>query len=164
MGAPDLPDPPASPASEEFASRTIAIASATNGEPAGDGVPVADGAPEVAAGIGTRNEEHLYLHLQRFSFCVDRVRARFAGPGDAGGDEEDARLLQEIASLDAYLADRYPEPSLPLSRLRRRFGLDDLSVHLLVAAAAPGLDLSLGRRLAETTGRSQPAAGFLVDA
>src|SRR2546426_386908 len=31
-------------------------------------------------------------------------------------------------------------------------------------AGAPGLDLSLSRRLAESTGRSQPTAGFLVDA
>ncbi len=125
--------------------------------------------PPAPPRVTTRAEEHLYLHLQRFSFCLDRYRLRFPRPGDPPLADADAEariraFSNEIDALDAYLAQQYPEPELPIARLRARFGLDEAAAHLLVAAAAPALDLSLARRIAEFFGRAQPDAGFLVDA
>src|SRR5579871_2181430 len=116
----------------------------------------------------TRPEQHLFLHLQRFSYCLDRYRARFdqAGPEPqpvADRAQRIGRITDDIAALDTFIASAYPEPSLPLLRLAAALGLDRASLHLLVAAAAPALDLSLARRIGELCGRAQPQAGFLVD-
>ncbi|TMQ02617.1 MAG: ATP-binding protein [Deltaproteobacteria bacterium] len=118
-------------------------------------------------GFPSREEEHLYLQLQRFAFCLDRFAARQAGAPpspETGGEEPVVRIGREIAVLDAYVAERYPEENLPVTRLGRRFGLDEAALHLLLAAAAPALDLSLARRLDSLAGRPQPDAGFLVEA
>src|SRR2546422_4740616 len=128
MIPPDLPEPRQSAPPEAAAPVDVGPLPVEAGGAAADAGP----APEaIRPGLATRVEEHLYLHLQRFSFCIDRVRARFAGPGDPGGEAEEVRLSQEIAALDAYLAERYPEPELPLARLRARFGLDELGLSLL---------------------------------
>ena len=120
----------------------------------------------------SRAEEHLYLQLQRFAFCLDRHAARRSdappspetGGEDLPGEDLVVRIGREIAALDAYVAERYPDDDLPVAQLCRRFALDGVARHLLVAAAAPALDLSLARRLEAQAGRAQPDAGFLVDA
>lgn len=133
--------------------------------------PEGEGEGEGLRGFPSREEEHLYLQLQRFSFCLDRYAARRAdappspetGP-ETGGEDPVARIGREIDALDAYVAERYPDEDLPVTCLRRRFALDDVALHFLLAAAAPALDLSLARRLDTVIGRTQPDAGFLVDA
>ncbi|HEX3760893.1 MAG TPA: ATP-binding protein, partial [Kofleriaceae bacterium] len=82
---------------------------------------------------------------------------------ETGGEDLVARIGREIAALDAYVADRYPGDDLPIAQLCRRFALDDVSLRLLLSAAAPALDLSLARRLEAQAGKVQPDAGFLVD-
>lgn len=122
---------------------------------------------EELSGSPSREEAHLYLELQRFSFCVDRYAAGHgeARPDpEASGEELVDRVGLEIDALDAYIAERYRDEDLPITRLHRRFALDDVALHLLLAAAAPALDLSLARRLEALAGRTQPDAGFLVDA
>jgi SpoVK/Ycf46/Vps4 family AAA+-type ATPase len=149
-------------------------------EPApGDAPPVAEpaaGSPGPDAvvedtgelpGFPSRAEEHLYLQLQRFAFCLDRHAARRseAPPSpETGGEDPVVRIGRELAALDAYLAERYPDDDLPVAQLCRRFALDGAGLHVLLAAAAPALDLSLARRLEAQAGRAQPDAGFLVDA
>src|SRR5512140_2064334 len=126
-----------------------------------------EGEAEGLRGFPSREEEHLYLQLQRFSFCLDRFAARRADAPpspETGGEDPVARIGREIEVLDAYVAERYPDDDLPITRLRRRFALDDTALHFLLAAAAPALDLSLARRLDTLIGRTQPDAGFLVDA
>jgi hypothetical protein len=129
--------------------------------------PAAEASPAVVEGPA-RAEAHLYLQLQRFAFCLDRYAARRADPPptppEAGGEDLVVRIGREIAALDAYLAERYPDDDLPIPRLCRQFGLDDTALRVLLAAAAPALDLSLARRLDALVGRTQPDAGFLVDA
>jgi hypothetical protein len=118
----------------------------------------------------TRAEQHLHLHLQRFSFCLDRYDARFgtppAGVTPPTAAERDRRIQlinDEVAELDAYIAAAYPDEDLPLARLQSGLGLDAAAIRLLVGAAASALDLSLSRRIAGFCGRTQPQAGFLVD-
>jgi len=117
-------------------------------------------------GFPSHAEAHLYLQLQRFAFCLDRRAARDsdAQPSpETGGEDPVTRIGREIAALDAYVADRYPDPDLPIVQLCRRFALDDVARRLLLSAAAPALDLSIARRLEAQAGRVQPDAGFLVD-
>lgn len=133
--------------------------------PDNEALAAADG--EGLRGFPSREEEHLYLQLQRFSFCLDRYAARRADAPpspETGGEDPVARIGRELDALDAYVAERYPDEDLPVTRLCRRFGLDDAALHFLLAAAAPALDLSLARRLDGFAGRTQPDAGFLVDA
>jgi len=135
--------------------------------PDGEALAEAEGEGEGLRGFPSREEEHLYLQLQRFSFCLDRFAARRAEAPpspETGGEDPVARIGREIDVLDAYVAERYPDEDLPITRLRRRFALDDTALHFLLAAAAPALDLSLARRLDTLIGRTQPDAGFLVDA
>jgi len=134
--------------------------------PPPDGEAPAAPESEGLQGFPSRAEEHLYLQLQRFSFCLDLYAARRADtpPPSEPGEDLVARIGLEIDALDAYTAERYPDEDLPVTRLRRRFALDDTAVRLLLAAAAPALDLSLARRLDTLAGRAQPDAGFLVDA
>src|SRR5262245_61641823 len=83
---------------------------------------------EALSGFPSREEAHLYLRLQRFSFCLDRYAARRAGaPPSPETDGEDpvTRIGREIAALDAYVAERFPDEDLPITLLRRRFALDD---------------------------------------
>ena len=143
---------------------TLTLASREAAAPELDDLGDADDGP-------SRAEAHLYLQLQRFAFCLDRHAARHGeapsgadgeADGEASGEELVERIGLEIDALDAYVDEQFPEQDLPIARLRRRFALDDAAIHLLLAAAAPALDLSLARRLEAITGHAQPDAGLLV--
>jgi hypothetical protein len=124
----------------------------------------AAGAEEEARELPSREEAHLYLALQRFSFCLERHAARRAEEPPADGEDLAARIGLEIEALDDYIAEHYADEGLPIARLCRQLGLDDVAQRLLIAAAAPALDLSLAHRLEAITGRVQPDAGLLVAA
>jgi len=119
------------------------------------------------ANVPTPAEQLLYLHLQRFSFCLDRHQLRFPLGGEPLPIEErDAqirKLSDEIAALDVYIAMTFSETNLPVVRLARRFGLDAAAIHLIVAAAASALDRGLARRILAYCGRGQPEVGFLIE-
>jgi hypothetical protein len=120
------------------------------------------------ANVATPAEQLLYLHLQRFAFCLDRHEVRFplGGREPLAVEERDARIRRisdEIAALDVYIATRFGQDDLPANRLRRRFELESSTIHLIVAAAAPALDLTLARRIFAYCGRGQPEVGFLVE-
>jgi hypothetical protein len=111
---------------------------------------------------------HLALHLRYVGACLERYRyLRDPSLLDAEGRrfKAEARIARLEAELQRPVAfstiDR-----LPILLLQQRFALSDLAVHFLIAAAAPGLDLDLGRTIAELTDdrRKQPEVGFLVEA
>jgi hypothetical protein len=120
------------------------------------------------ANTPTRAEQLLYLHLQRFAFCLDRHEVRFplGGREPMALDERDARIRRisdEIAALDVYIATVFGDDDLPVNRLRRRFGLEPSTIHLIVGAAASALDLALARRIFAYCGRGQAEVGFLIE-
>jgi hypothetical protein len=88
-------------------------------------------APDAPDELGpSRDEAHLYLHLQRVAFCLERQAARRAEPPDAALV---ARIGHEIEALDAYLDEQFPDRELPIARLLRRFALDDAALRLISA-------------------------------
>jgi AAA+ superfamily predicted ATPase len=108
--------------------------------------------------------EHLALLLRGVAGRLERYRAlRDPSLLDAGGRR--FAIEARLAALDAELAARLAisdQARLPIAQLQRRFALSDLAVQLLIAAAAPGLDLELGQLLADQNGdRLQPEVGFL---
>jgi hypothetical protein len=110
--------------------------------------------------------EHLSLQLQRVGTCLERYRCqREPLPIDAAG--RFARATCRLSELDSELRARLrisARSCLPLAQLQHRFALSELAIQFLVAAAAPGLDLDLGRQLAELTedGSQQVNVGFLL--
>ncbi|HWU91518.1 MAG TPA: ATP-binding protein [Kofleriaceae bacterium] len=110
---------------------------------------------------------HLALHLRYIGACLERYRyQRDPSLLDAEGRRFAAE--RRIAMLEAELqrpvaiaiVDR-----LPILQLQHRFALSDLAIHALIAAAAPGLDLDLGRAISTLTddNRRQPEVGFLIE-
>ncbi|HEX2573627.1 MAG TPA: ATP-binding protein [Polyangia bacterium] len=122
---------------------------------------------------------HLALHLERISLRLDRLHHHHLAsppPGAATGDEarHAARLEQldeDIAAQDHALADRMAHAAegegaaLPLAELCERFDLSPAALELLVAAAAPALDVHLGRRCARILGEQDRAfdVAFLIE-
>src|SRR5689334_13120959 len=102
------------------ASHEIAAGAAQASAPAPDAESA--GEPETDELRPSREEAHLYLHLQRVSFCLERHAARQAEAPDA---ELVARIGREIEALDAYIDEQFPDRELPIARLLRRFALDD---------------------------------------
>src|SRR5512140_2106119 len=103
LAPPEAGGPVASPLSAPVASAA----------PAPDGEALAkaeaEGEAEGLRGFPSREEEHLYLQLQRFSFCLDRFAARRADAPpspETGGEHPVARIGREIEVLDAYVAER----------------------------------------------------------
>jgi AAA+ superfamily predicted ATPase len=109
-------------------------------------------------------DEHLALYLQRFAGRLERYRyQRDPGQLDAAGRmfTAERRLAELAAAIEARLA-ASELAALPIEQLQRRFGLSDLAIQFLIGAAAPGLDLSIGRTIAELNGdRPQCDIGFL---
>ena len=111
---------------------------------------------------------HLALHLRYVAACLERYRYEHdASLLDADGRR--FRALRRIARLEAELQRPVAFSTLdrlPIMQLQQRFALSDLAVHFLIAAAAPGLDLDIGRTIAELTEdrRKQPEVGLLVEA
>ncbi|HET9621318.1 MAG TPA: hypothetical protein VFP84_08135, partial [Kofleriaceae bacterium] len=110
--------------------------------------------------------EHLDLHVRRFRGRLARHRLlRAAGTADVSGElaSVEHRLARLEAELAARLAVSDPE-LLPIEQLQRRFGLTDLGLQLLIAAAAPGLDLTAAREItALNADRTQCEVGFLCE-
>lgn len=123
---------------------------------------------------------HLALHLERMSLRLDRHHHHFLGspvPGAGTGDEarHAARIEQldaDIAAQDHALAARMDllaagegAAVLPLLELGARFDLGPAALELLVAAAAPSLDVHLARRCARILGEQGRAfdAAFLIE-
>jgi ATPase family associated with various cellular activities (AAA) len=111
---------------------------------------------------------HLALHLRYVGACLERHRYE-RDPSLLDAEGRRFRAMRRIARLEAELQrpvafsviDR-----LPIMLLQQRFALSDLAIHFLIAAAAPGLDLDLGRAIAQLTddSRKQPEVGFLIEA
>ena len=144
-------------------------------EPAPPGPAAADDADDGAGELGDPDAEppfldgrsHLALHLRYLGACLERYRyQRDPSLLDAEGRRFAAE--RRIAALE----DALQQPvafsivdRLPILQLQHRFALSDLAIHALVAAAAPGLDLDLGRAIAMLTddNRRQPEVGFLIE-
>ena len=110
---------------------------------------------------------HLALHLRYIGACLQRYRyQRDPSLLDAEGHRFAAE--RRITALEDALQ-RPVEISivdhLPILQLQQRFALSDLAIHALIAAAAPGLDLDLGRAISMLTddNRRQPEVGFLIE-
>jgi len=108
--------------------------------------------------------EHLELHVRRFAGRLERHRYQ----RDPGQLDAEGRLFgteQRLAGFEAAFAARLAvsDPDgLPIEQLQRRFGLSDLAIQFLIGAAAPGLDLAVGRTIAElNSDRQQCEVGFL---
>ena len=156
---PDVPPagapPPAAPrgkpddrVTESREPAGVPVAAADPGEP----LPLFDPA------------EHLALHVRRFAGRLERYRyQRDPSQLDAAG-----RLFameRRLAALEAELEARLAVSDLavlPIEQLQHRFGLSDLAIQFLIGAAAPGIDLVVGRTVAELNGdRAQCDVGFL---
>jgi AAA+ superfamily predicted ATPase len=131
-------------------------------DPADPAATVADDEPAFLDG-----RSHLALHLRYIGACLERYRyQRDPSLPDAEGRRFAAE--RRIAMLEAELqrpVDMAIVDRLPILQLQQRFALSDLAIHALLAAAAPGLDLDLGRAIGMLTddGRRQPEAGFLIE-
>ncbi len=104
---------------------------------------------------------HLAYHIERVRTCLGRLHNALAG--DAA---HVVRFEDELGAHDAHGAARLAASdgaSLPIERLRACFGLDELSLRMLIAAAAPGLDGGLARSFAAACDAGQPDVGFLVE-
>jgi hypothetical protein len=111
---------------------------------------------------------HLALHLRYVGACLERYRYE-RDPSLLDADGRRFRAMRRIAHLEAALQRPVAFSTidrLPILLLQQRFALSDLAIHFLVAAAAPGLDLDLGRAIAELTDdhRKQPEVGLLIEA
>jgi AAA+ superfamily predicted ATPase len=134
-----------------------ATAPSSHGDPAGPPAPP-DAEPLFEP------SDHLALLLRQLAGRLERYRyLRDPGQLDAAG-----RLVateRRLAALDAMIEARVArsDPArLPILQLQHRFGLSDLAISVLVGAAAPGLDLAVGRTIAELNGeRLQCEVGFL---
>jgi AAA+ superfamily predicted ATPase len=108
--------------------------------------------------------EHLDLLLRRFAGRLERHRRR-RDPAqlDAG---RVFTIERRLAAFEAEIAARVAisDPAvLPIVQLQQRFALGDLAIEFLIGAAAPGLDLALGREIAELNAeRAQCDVGFLA--
>ena len=114
--------------------------------------PDVEGAPPVTepARPIVDPSEHLSLLLRRFEGRLERYRWTRSREPEAAG--RIASLDRRLAEFDRELAARMAVSDpllLPIARLAHGFGLDALALELLVGAAAPGLDLELGRTVAE---------------
>src|SRR5262249_40348452 len=94
--------------------------------------------------------EHLDLLLRRFAGRLERHR-RLRDPAqlDAG---RVFTIERRLAAFEAEIAARIAisDPAvLPIVQLQQRFALSDRAIEFLIGAAAPGLDLALGREIAE---------------
>src|SRR5262245_41409646 len=90
-------------------------------------VPFADG------------REHLGLHLRGWGACLERYRY-LADPALADAEGRRFAASRRLAEIEAELAQRVAVSDaahLPLLQLQQRFGLDELALRFLVAAAAP---------------------------
>src|SRR5262249_10980069 len=93
--------------------------------------------------------EHLDLLLRRFAGRLERHRGRRDPDLDAGRVFTiERRLAAFEAEIEARVA-RSDPAALPIVRLQQRFGLGDLAIEFLIGAAAPGLDLAIGRTITE---------------
>ena len=136
---------------------------------AGDGADLEDPDAELDAEPEINDgRSHLALHLRYVAACLERYRYEHdSSLLDADGRR--FRAIRRIGQLEAALqrpvalsmVDR-----LPILLLQQRFALSDLAIHFLIAAAAPGLDMDIGRTIAELTDdrRKQPEVGLLVEA
>ncbi len=108
--------------------------------------------------------EHLDLLLRRFAGRLERHRRR-RDPAqlDAG---RVFTIERRLAAFEAEIAARVAisDPAaLPIVQLQQRFALGDLAIAFLIGAAAPGLDLAIGRAIAELNAdREQCDVGFLA--
>ena len=108
--------------------------------------------------------EHLDLLLRRFAGRLERHRRR-RDPAqlDAG---RVFTIERRLAAFEAEIAARVAasDPAaLPIVQLQRRFALGDLAIEFLIGAAAPGLDLAIGRAIAELhADQAQCDVGFLA--
>jgi AAA+ superfamily predicted ATPase len=108
--------------------------------------------------------EHLRLHLRWFAGRLERHRyQRDQSQLDAVGRlfSTERRLARLEATIAARVA-RSDPAALPIVQLQRRFDLSDRAIQFLIGAAAPGLDLAVGRTIAELNAdRAQCDVGFL---
>ncbi|MBC7977785.1 MAG: hypothetical protein H7138_22630, partial [Myxococcales bacterium] len=108
--------------------------------------------------------DHLDLLVRRFAGRLERYRyLRDPSLLDATGHRFaiERRLAILEATIEARVALSDPA-QLPILQLQHRFGLSDLAIAFLVGAAAPGLDLDVGRTIAELNdSRLQCDVGFL---
>jgi hypothetical protein len=110
---------------------------------------------------------HLGLHALYVATCFERYHLR-RDPSPRDGDARREAIEQRLAQLTAALQQPVPIAlidRLPILQLQDRFALSDLAIHMLVAAAAPGIDVELGRAIAQLTDehRRQPDVGFLIE-
>ena len=100
--------------------------------------------------------DHLVDHLVRIAFAIDRAFAmREANTGELAQldgmlAEHDARMAERVA------ASRAAGMILPVLVIAERFGLGRDSVGLLIAAALPGLDVTLAARWQVLVGSAEP--------
>ena len=171
-----MPGPPFG--DDEVAPRDAAPADASTldapGEPEAAGAYVEPGDERIAAPAAPPvpapplplfdPDDHLALYLRRFAGRLERHRyQRDPGQLDAAGRlfTTERRLAELEATIEARLA-ASDLAALPIEQLQRRFGLSDLAIQFLIGAAAPGLDLAIGRTIAELNGdRPQCDIGFL---
>jgi len=121
--------------------------------------------PEVTLPPYSHGREHLSDLLGRLALCFMLYEARRNAEQD---QEEMTWIERSILAADAHIAARVARSDvavLPIERLRERFELDDAAVHLLIAAAAPGIDLTMARRMrdASRADRPQPEVWLLLE-
>jgi SpoVK/Ycf46/Vps4 family AAA+-type ATPase len=124
--------------------------------------PFPDGAAQLLAEVrrvALRLER--YLHLYRYRIDPDKKDAL-----DGKSAARAAILAEEIAQHDALCAARTRVSDgnqLPLEQLRQRFHLSPAASALLVAAAAPALDVDVARAFAKAGETGQPDVALLID-
>ncbi|HEU0031970.1 MAG TPA: ATP-binding protein [Kofleriaceae bacterium] len=88
---------------------------------------------------------HLIDHLVRVQLLLERESDEIGDVLDA----HDAMIAERVATTG-------PELELPLVVLARRFGLAPIDLHILIAAALPGLDVVLAQRWQQRLGSTVP--------
>jgi AAA+ superfamily predicted ATPase len=151
-GSGEPPDADADPVSDAPGGAAGELAAAAPGDVRAPEPPLFDPA------------EHLQLCLRRFAGRLERYRyQRDPSELDAAGRRfaTERRLAALEAVIDARVA-RSDPAGLPIVQLQQRYGLSDLAIEFLIGAAAPGLDIAIGRAIAELNAdRAQCDVGFL---
>ncbi|MEZ4363240.1 MAG: ATP-binding protein [Kofleriaceae bacterium] len=129
-------------------------------------------APLASAPAYRDAHEHLYDHLERVAWCLERLELlqRAADEPLTGARRAELeRLEDDLLAKDRSIAIREAGAlaagrELPLSILVQRFALDAPALHFLVAAALPSLDVDLGHRLAALVdGAGELTTGQLIE-
>lgn len=151
MAGEDLPpqDPGEGAPGEPFSEEPTAASDASD-----EGDATASGPDPLA---------ELTLHLERVRACIQRYALVY--PSADGGEAEDVdpegtarrTLERHIFDLDEALAGLHEEAGAvesPIGRVKRRFGLPDSALLLLMFAAAPQLDVGILREMALARGHA----------